>query len=121
MKLIVCFVALALAQAATTTTRHGWLSDEECARGRASSGVYTGTNPECAKRCVAEGKKIVFIDPAARQVFGIVNQDAARDNIGDQVSIAASLDPQTNLLHIDSLKLISRGVASCSRPVPSKK
>ena len=49
----------------------GWLSDEVCARGRASAGVFTGTGPRCAKECVAKGRKIVLIDPEAKKVMTI--------------------------------------------------
>jgi hypothetical protein len=123
VKLIIIFlVGFTLTQAATETkTLRGWLSDEACARGRATGGTYTGTNPECAKRCVAEGKKIVFIDPNARVVFDISNQDAARDNIGDEVAIIGVVDPRKTVVHINSLKLISRGVAMCARPKNPKK
>ena len=39
----------------------GWLSDSNCAKARASGGLYTATNADCAKECVAKGKKIVLI------------------------------------------------------------
>jgi hypothetical protein len=109
-------LAFALGQAATETkTFSGWLSDEACARARATAGTYTATNPDCAKRCVGQGKKIVFVDPEARAIFDISNQDAARDNIGDRVELIASVDSRTSVLHITSLKLIARGVAMCAR------
>jgi hypothetical protein len=121
MKLIIILLACALAPAATETkTLRGWLSDEACARGRAAGGVFTGTNPECARRCVEEGKKIVFIDPDSRRVLDVSNQDAARDNIGDEVEVAGSVDTGANVLHINSLKLISHGVAECERPKSKK-
>lgn len=123
MKLIIIFlIGLTLTRAATETkTFRGWISDEACARGRATGGLYTGTNPECAKRCVAQGKRIVFIDPSARLVLDISNQDAARDNIGDEVTIIGVVDPGKTLVRINSLKLISRGVAMCARPKAPKK
>ncbi len=122
MKLIIVVLACALAPAATENkTLRGWLSDEACARGRAAGGVFTGTNPECAKRCVEEGKKIVFIDPDSRRVVDISNQDAARGNIGDEVEVAGSVDSGTKVLQINSLKLIARGVAECERRKGSKK
>jgi hypothetical protein len=119
---ILVIIGLTLAQAATETkTLRGWLSDEACARGRANAGLYTGTNPECAKRCVAQGKRIVLIDPDARIVLDISNQDAVRSNIGDEVAITGAVDLGKDVVHIDSLKLISRGVAMCERPKISKK
>jgi hypothetical protein len=121
MRTSVCILCIALAQAtaADTSTMRGWLSDEACARGRASSGVFTGTNPDCAKRCVGEGKKIVFIDPDGKRVLDIANQNAARNNIGDYVEVVGFVDAKNNALRVESLKLISEGVAACSRP-PSK-
>jgi hypothetical protein len=98
----------------------GWLSDEGCARGRASSGVYTGTNPDCAKQCVTQGKKIVLIDPAAKAILNIANQDAAKKNIGDYVEVTGALDAQTNTLQIDSLKMLTRGKAMCELPQSAK-
>ena len=94
----------------------GWLSDEGCARGRASGGLYTGTNPDCAKECVSKGKKIVLVLTDEKQILNISNQDAARSNIGDQVEVTGNIDPSTQTLHIASLKMLERGRAQCSRP-----
>jgi hypothetical protein len=96
-------------RSADDKTIRGWLSDEVCARGRASSGMFTGTSPRCAKECVAKGRKIVLVDPEAKQVVTIENQSAARANIGDYVEVEGALNPRTKLLHIASLKMISTG------------
>jgi hypothetical protein len=96
-------------------TIKGWISDEQCARGRASVGTFTGTSPRCAKECVAKGRKIVLVDPEAKRVVTIENQSAAREHIGDYVEINGAVSPRTKLLHIDSLKMISVGVAACER------
>jgi hypothetical protein len=98
----------------------GWLSDEGCARGRASGGVYTGTNPDCAKQCVAQGKKIVLIDPVAKAILNIGNQDAARKNIGDYVEVTGTLDSQSQTLQIGSLKMLTKGKAMCELPKSGK-
>lgn len=120
--LIILLVGFTLTLAGTeTTTLRGWISHKACVRGRATAGLYTGTNPECAKRCVGEGKNIVFIDPNARQVLDISNQDAARDNISDEVAITDVVDPDQAVVHINSLKLISRGVAMCTRRLETPK
>jgi len=94
----------------------GWLSDEGCAKERASSGKFTGTTPECAKRCVAEGKKIVLIDPDQKRVLEITNQDAAKNNIGDYVEVTGDINSQTKVLHIDTLKMLEPGRAMCEAP-----
>jgi hypothetical protein len=98
------------------TDIRGWLSDEGCARGRAESDTFTATNPECARQCVAKGKKIVLIDPERKMIFEIVNQRLAKKNIGDYVRIAGQMDWQARTVRIASLKMLARGTASCDRP-----
>ena len=118
-KSIVAFFALGLliavkpSSSADKTMLRGWLSDEGCAGGRASSGTYTGTNPDCAKKCVREGKRIVLVDPDHKRLLTIANQDAARERVGDYVEINGELDQQAKSLHIDSLKLLEKGSAMC--------
>jgi hypothetical protein len=101
-------------------TLRGWLSDESCASGRAHSGTYTGTNPDCAKKCIAQGKKIVFVDPDHKRLLTIANQDAATENIGDRVEIAGDVDEQAKTLRVNSLKLLEKGRAMCDVPKKSK-
>lgn len=98
------------------TSIRGWLSDEQCARGRAESGEYTGTNPRCAKECVAKGKKIVLIDPDAKVIYDIANQSLAKKNVGDYVEISGQTDVKAKTIRIASLKMLAPGVASCARP-----
>lgn len=107
--------ASGIASAGGTTTK-GWISDESCARGRASSGVFTGTNPECAKKCIASGAKMVLIIPDQRMLLTVANPGAAKANVGDFVEITGSVEAKTKTLHIDSLKLLTKGAAMCGLP-----
>src|ERR1039458_3275060 len=86
------------------TAIRGWLSDEGCARGRAESGTFPGTNPKCAKDSVAKGKKIFLIDPDRKMIFEIANQSLAKKNIGDYVEIAGQMDLQAKTDRIASLR-----------------
>lgn len=101
------------------TVIRGWLSDEGCAGGRAHDGVYTGTNPDCARKCVHDGKKIVLVDPEGKRLLVITNQDAAMERVGDYVEISGEADDQAKTLRIDSMKLLEKGRAMCG--VPAKK
>src|SRR5579863_7697628 len=105
---------------AQANTIRGWLSDEGCASGRASGGVYTGTNPDCAKECVAKGAKIVLIVPDQKRILQIANQDAARNHIGDYVEVTGDMDQPAKTLHIDALTMITKGSAQCGRPRSGK-
>jgi hypothetical protein len=91
----------------------GWLSDEQCANGRAQSGAFTGTNPDCAKKCVNEGKKIVLVDPEGKRVLVLVNQEIGKSHIGDYVEITGEVDAKGMTIHADSLKFLEKGAAMC--------
>jgi hypothetical protein len=108
-------VQFATAGRPETTVLEGWLADESCARGRASSGLYTATGPRCANECVAAGKKIVLVDPKEKQILLITNQAAARKFVGDRVEIAGDVNANAKTLRVESLKLLDKGVAMCSR------
>jgi hypothetical protein len=103
-----------------TEVLRGWLSDEQCANGRAESGTYTATNPRCAKECVAKGKKIVFVDPQGKRVLLLTNQEVAKKNVGDYVEITGAVDNQSKTLRVDSLKFLEKGSAMCAAPKSKK-
>jgi hypothetical protein len=97
-------------------TIKGWISDEGCARGRASGGLFTGTNPDCAKKCIAQGAKMVLIIPDQRLLLTVTNPEAAKANIGDFVEVTGSVESKAKTLHIDSLKMLTKGAAVCTLP-----
>jgi hypothetical protein len=97
----------------------GWLSDDGCARGRAQNGMFTATNGECAKRCVSEGKKIVLIDPQGQRILSISNQDIVKQNIGDYVELAGTVEKAGDTMQVVTLKFLDKNRAICA--VPTKK
>lgn len=109
-------LAMALGLVAATPSHaesiRGWVSDEGCARGRTNGGIFTGTNPDCARKCILNGARTVLIDSDHKRVLFIGNPAALKENIGDYVEIQGALDSGSNL-HIDSFKLIEKGVAKC--------
>ena len=91
----------------------GWLSDEQCARGRAEVGTYTQTNGRCAKECVAKGKKIVLIDPDDKQILLIANQEVAKKNVGDYVEVSGEVDAKARTVQVASLKILDKNRVMC--------
>jgi len=91
----------------------GWISDEQCARGRAESGIYTMTNGECAKQCVAKGKKIVLIDPDGKRILVFANQEIVKKYVGDYVEVSGEVDAKANTIHVDSLRFLDKNRAIC--------
>jgi hypothetical protein len=114
-------IALAIPTRTTSKTEvlRGWLSDEQCAKGRAEDGTYTATNPRCAKECVAKGKKIVLVDAQGKRLV-ITNPEIAKKNVGDEVEITGQVDAQAKTLHADSLKFLEKGSAMCAAPAKKK-
>lgn len=98
------------------TTVKGWISDESCARGRAKGGRFTGTNPDCAKKCIGSGAKTVLIVPDQKILLTVDNPAAAKADIGDFVEITGNVDAKKKTLHIDSLKMLTKGAAMCDAP-----
>jgi hypothetical protein len=121
-RIVVSLALCSLVSAAQTKpsgkTLRGWLSDSRCARARASGshGVYTATNPDCAKQCVGEGAKIVLILPAEKKVVDIANQSIASEHIGDRVEVTGTFNASAQIFHIDSLKLLEIGAPHCDYP-----
>ena len=120
--LLTCSILLGnpmfVSSAPTKEVVQGWLSDSNCAKERAKVGTYTATNADCAKECVAHGKKIVLIDPDHTRIVDIANQDAVKNNVGDDVELTGSTDAK-DVLHVDSLKFLDKNRAMCG--VPEKK
>ena len=114
---IVWAMALGLTGAlpSAAETLRGWVSDEQCARGRAGDGLYTGTNPDCARTCIAKGIKTVLIDSDHKRILVVDNPTTVKENIGDYVEIEGSLDSSSNLVHVSSYKMIEKGAAMCGR------
>lgn len=117
------FVALATGLTATAfggngkqVTATGWFADEKCARARAGSGTFTATNAECARKCVKDGAKVVFIAEAQKAVWLVEPRDEYVAPIGDYIEIAGTLDEVSGEFQIASIKAIGHVKPSCGIP-----
>jgi hypothetical protein len=107
-------VLLLVSSAFAKDTFQAWVSDEMCASGRAKDGVYTGTNPDCAKRCVGEGQSIVLISESKKMLFHVDNPDLLKPEVGNLVEITGTISGDK--VHVDSVKEVEVGRAICERP-----
>jgi len=107
-----------LSASAPAETIRGWLACDRCTVGRAKNGIFTANNPECARKCIAEGAKTVLIDSDHKRLLYLSNSDAAKPNIGDYVEIQGSLDSSANTVQIQSMKMLEQGVSKCGRKAP---
>ena len=113
------FAASALHAKPTPEVLRGWLSDEQCARARATGGKFTATNPDCAGKCVADGKKVVFVDPVGKRVLTLLDQVEAKKNLGNLVEIRGSVNSAKGTLRVDSIRFLDQARPLCE--VPGKK
>jgi hypothetical protein len=114
-KLLLLIALLSTIAFAADETYVGWVSDSGCALARASAGKYTATNPECARRCVKEGKKIVLISQELKNVFVIENPEALKSEVGNKVRVSASATGK-NSLHVNKLMTSEKSNPECERP-----
>ncbi len=93
----------------------GFVSDSGCARARASGGKFTPTNPDCARKCVKEGKSIVLVSPEKKLVFDIDNPELLRSQVGNKVRVYARA-AGAQLLHVDKVVFLEKTNPECERP-----
>lgn len=93
----------------------GFVSDSGCAVARASAGKYTATNPDCARRCIKEGKSIVLVSPEEKQVFSIENPAELKSQIGNKVRVYAR-KAGAHTLHVDKVEFVEETNPECERP-----
>jgi len=97
-------------------TVKGWFADESCTRGRVAEGNIEPNNPECAKRCVKEGSKLVFLSETDKAMFYVSNPADATQAIGYYVEVSGITDDKAKALKVNSIKKISEVNAFCARP-----
>ena len=90
-------------------------SDSQCASARASAGLYTATNPDCAKTCIQKGATPVFISEQAKAVFKVRDYPGVLDDLGYRVEIDAAVDLASKTVSIEHVKRLSYEGASCER------
>lgn len=117
---LIALISVGLAPADKSRTFIGWLSDESCATARATGGVFTPTNPDCAKRCIESGKAVVFISENDKALFKVSDYPKAKDDLGWHLELSGVLDEDTKTLSVQSVKRLEYQGAMCGRPTKSQ-
>ena len=115
MRYFLVLLLLAVKVFAADETYVGWVSDSGCALARASAGKYTATDPDCARRCVREGKHVVLISQEKKAVFAIDNPEVLKAEVGNKVSVVAS-PAGAHLLHVTKVVSSEKSNPECERP-----
>jgi hypothetical protein len=102
-----------------SVTWTGWFSGHGCASARAASGLFTPTNPECAKKCIEGGAEAVFIGEEAKAVYKVQDYPSVVDDLGWRLEINGTVDESAKTISVTSVKRLSAVVLSCQRPKKS--
>lgn len=81
-----------------TVTVSGWVTDSSCGAKGAHAGAV-----ECAKKCIAAGKKVVFVDDKEKKVWAVSNPEILKGHEGEHVDIDAHVNADTNTVDIQKV------------------
>jgi len=99
-----------------TVTWTGWFSDSQCALARAASGIFTATNPDCARRCIEKGAAPVFISEQAKAVFTVKDYPGVIADLGYRLEVVATVDEAAKTLSIKKVTRVSEAGPACALP-----
>ena len=119
LALSVLLTAFASARDKDRTLR-GWFVDEACTQGRVAAGTIEPDNPECAKRCVKQGSKLMFLSETDKALFEVKEPAAQTENIGFYVEITGSTS-DAKVLAVSQVKQLSKLNAMCQNPRAKKR
>lgn len=108
--------ALAASPGGVSVTATGWFCDDKCTAGRVKNGQMGPSNQDCARKCIKEGAKVVFLDETRKASFVVDNPEATRGIESDYVEFTGTLNAEAGTVHVDSVKVKSKYVASCGKP-----
>lgn len=83
-------------------TVNGVISDSMCGKDHSKMGGATTDPAACAAKCVAGGAKYVLVD-AKGDMYGLSDQDKAKEVAGKQVAITGHIDPAEKSVHVHSI------------------
>src|SRR5438105_1350513 len=88
-------------------TVKGYVSDEKCGAKNA-----TAEGAACAKKCIAAGEKVVFVDDTDKKVWSVSNPEKLKGHEGHHVSVKAHVNADDQTIHVMSVKMLPAGKAS---------
>jgi len=97
-------------------TATGWFDCDRCTSGRVKSGEVGPANQECARKCIKEGARVVFLDEKRKASFVVDNPEKTRGIESDYVDFTGTMNAEAGTVHVDSVKVKSKYVAKCGKP-----
>jgi hypothetical protein len=79
----------------------GWISDSKCGVNGANAGHMA-----CAKKCIAEGAKPVFVSDSEQKIIPVANPEMLRDHVGEHVKLVGTMS--NGSVHVDKVDMMSQ-------------
>jgi hypothetical protein len=102
-------------------TATGWFGCDKCSPARVKSDPPGPPGQECARKCIKDGAKVVFIDENRKALFTVDNPEATRGIESDYVEFTGTMNAEAKTVHVDSVTVKKKYVASCGVPKPKAK
>lgn len=83
-------IALFVPAFAAADSWTGWVTDDHCGA-KGANAEHAG----CAKKCLANGGKLVFYNSADEKLYSIDNQKLAEEHLGHQVVVNGTVEGDT--------------------------
>jgi len=97
-------------------TATGWFDCDKCTAGRVKNGEVGPAGQECARKCIKEGAKVVFLDEKRKASFVVDNPEKTRGIESDYVEFTGTMNAAAGTVHVDAVTVKSKYVASCGKP-----
>ena len=101
---------------AVSVTATGWFDCDKCTVARVKNGNVGPAGQECARKCIKEGAKVVFVDEKRKATFVVDNPETTRGIESDYVEFTGTMNADAGTVHVDSVKVKSKFVSSCGKP-----
>jgi hypothetical protein len=104
------------APVSSSVTWTGWFSDRGCATPRVKQGLISPNNPDCVKKCLAEGATPVFISEQAKALFTVSGYPSVKDDVGWHVELTGTVNEHDTSVAVTSVKRLEFVGAQCALP-----
>ncbi len=100
----------------SAVTATGWFGCDKCSPARVKADEPGPPGQECARKCIKDGAKVLFIDEKRKELFTVDNPEATRGIESDYVEFTGTMNAEAKTVHVDSVTVKKKYVAKCGVP-----
>lgn len=84
---VLALFALLVPALASADSWTGWITDDQCgAKGKGNNADHAA----CARKCLEQGAKLVFLNNADQKLYSLDNQKLAEEHLGHEVVVTGT-------------------------------